>query len=716
MKKTISILLLIGLVLSANAQPANDNPCGAINIPVENIGCEPTTTYSWTGATFNAAYGNTYCNGFTNLDVWYKFTVPQNGEVNARIATATAYNMCAEFYTSTSCNAGSLTIFNQNTNGFPCMYASSSSGGDGNFKNLTPGSTVYIRVFSLGNNTTPNADLKICIANSSTLADEPCNAGFFPVDAADPLGQSCTPFKIFSWTGATLTPAIPNPCYASNPSFVRDVWFKVRVPASGKLDIRFQNNPPYSGQAIAVYNATSCNGIFTEIYCSFLGTTFTGLTPNSIIYCRLYSYSNSVVDYGSVKICVADFNSVPGINNNGKVGIGIDTPFAKLDVVGNAIFRDKVTTGNDLEVRGNLVVQGNILSKYNSNGGLKIGGYLSADSFALTSILGNRVSVFGGLGNVGQYGFGIQNSLFQMYSGSTSTDIAFGSGNSNNFSEVMRIKGNGLVGIGINVPSGKLDVNNGSVWFRGSTNISHFNLTGSEDTYIRGGKVGSRVLINDISSPGIVYIGSNVGIGNSNPSRPLSFPATLGEKILLYPGPNGEVGIGVYGNELRLHSDNPGAKVSFGTQDNAGNFSENALAQRNGVYAFSVLGSLWVNGTTYASDERFKQNISPIQSPLQKLIQLNGVEYEMKTGEFSKYYFQAGRQIGLLAQNVETVVPEAVSEMDGYKGVDYAKLVPLLIESIKAQQKQIAKQKQQMDEQKTKLDALQKLVEQLVQK
>ena len=45
--------------------------------------------------------------------------------------------------------------------------------------------------------------------------------------------------------------------------------------------------------------------------------------------------------------------------------------------------------------------------------------------------------------------------------------------------------------------------------------------------------------------------------------------------------------------------------------------------------------------------------------------------------------------MGLLAQNVEKVVPEAVNEIDGYKGVDYDRLIPLLIESIKEQQKEI---------------------------
>ncbi len=181
----------------------------------------------------------------------------------------------------------------------------------------------------------------------------------------------------------------------------------------------------------------------------------------------------------------------------------------------------------------------------------------------------------------------------------------------------------------------------------------------------------------------------NMGIGTTTPFRPLSFPAAIGEKILLYPGANGEVGIGVYGNELRLHCDNPGSKVSFGTQTNAGLFTEAGKFEIAGVYALSVFGSIWANGATYASDERFKQNITAIQSPLQKLIQINGVEYEMKADEFAKNHFPVNRQMGLLAQNVEKIVPEAVNEMDGYKGVDYARLVPLLIESIKEQQKQI---------------------------
>lgn len=190
----------------------------------------------------------------------------------------------------------------------------------------------------------------------------------------------------------------------------------------------------------------------------------------------------------------------------------------------------------------------------------------------------------------------------------------------------------------------------------------------------------------------------NVGIGTVSPFRPLSFPPTLGEKILLYPGTNGEVGIGVYGNELRLHCDNPGSKVSLGTQDNFGTFTELARAQQSGAIAFSVNGSIWANGTTYASDARFKSNVQSLNHALDQVKQLRGVSYQLDQSEFPQRHFADGVQLGLIAQEVEQVVPQVVREVDGYKGVDYAQLVPLLIEAIKAQQVQIERLEQKLNQ------------------
>jgi Chaperone of endosialidase len=275
-----------------------------------------------------------------------------------------------------------------------------------------------------------------------------------------------------------------------------------------------------------------------------------------------------------------------------------------------------------------------------------------------------------------------------MYTDASGSNLAFGYGNSYNFNERAKIINNGEIGMSLN---GRLQLKTGSqaagLWLTNMANTTNTSFIGlaSDNQVGLYGATGAAWALTMNTTTGNVGIGLNCAAA----AKPLSFPAALGEKILLYPGVAGEVGIGVYGNELRLHADNANAKVSFGTQDNAGNYTENALAQRNGAFAFSVLGSLWVNGTTYASDARFKQNITPIDSALTKLMRINGVEYEMKTKEFPNNHFTTGRQMGLLAQNVETVVPEAVNEKDGYKGVDYAKLVPLLIEAIKDLKKEI---------------------------
>ena len=91
-----------------------------------------------------------------------------------------------------------------------------------------------------------------------------------------------------------------------------------------------------------------------------------------------------------------------------------------------------------------------------------------------------------------------------------------------------------------------------------------------------------------------------------------------------------------------------------------------------------------------SSDFRLKKNITPIQDALIKVSLLNGVEYEWRTEEFPEKEFDEGKEVGVIAQEVETVLPEAVSEdSEGYKSVDYSKLTPLLIEAIKAQQAQI---------------------------
>ncbi|MBK8495690.1 MAG: tail fiber domain-containing protein [Chitinophagaceae bacterium] len=103
-----------------------------------------------------------------------------------------------------------------------------------------------------------------------------------------------------------------------------------------------------------------------------------------------------------------------------------------------------------------------------------------------------------------------------------------------------------------------------------------------------------------------------------------------------------------------------------------------------------VIGNILASGTITPSDLRYKKNIQELNSPLSKLKQVRGVTYQYKTDEFPKMGFTDAVQIGFIAQEVEKVFPElVVTGKNGYKGIDYSKITPVLLEAIKDQQKQI---------------------------
>lgn len=94
-----------------------------------------------------------------------------------------------------------------------------------------------------------------------------------------------------------------------------------------------------------------------------------------------------------------------------------------------------------------------------------------------------------------------------------------------------------------------------------------------------------------------------------------------------------------------------------------------------------------------SSDKNWKKNIKNIDSPLEKLSQINGVEFDWIEDE--PVHGNKGRDIGVIAQEIEQVLPQIVQTREsGMKAVQYDKIIPLLIESIKEQQKQIEELKQ----------------------
>jgi hypothetical protein len=100
------------------------------------------------------------------------------------------------------------------------------------------------------------------------------------------------------------------------------------------------------------------------------------------------------------------------------------------------------------------------------------------------------------------------------------------------------------------------------------------------------------------------------------------------------------------------------------------------------------------NVTAY-SDIRLKEEIEPLQNSLEKLMQINGVSFRWK--DLPEVVGHPGKKdFGIIAQEVEKVFPEVIHQSahespdgDPYKTVAYDKLVPVLLEAIKEQQKQI---------------------------
>jgi len=110
----------------------------------------------------------------------------------------------------------------------------------------------------------------------------------------------------------------------------------------------------------------------------------------------------------------------------------------------------------------------------------------------------------------------------------------------------------------------------------------------------------------------------------------------------------------------------------------------------NAAYKLDVAGTLRVNGTVYTSDQRFKTNIRPLTSALSSVLALRGVRYEWNALGVRHGGTAGAGQVGLLAQEVEKIYPELVStDAEGYKAVNYAQLTPVLIEALKEQQQQI---------------------------
>lgn len=139
--------------------------------------------------------------------------------------------------------------------------------------------------------------------------------------------------------------------------------------------------------------------------------------------------------------------------------------------------------------------------------------------------------------------------------------------------------------------------------------------------------------------------------------------------------------------------------------DNAGNVGIGTIP--SGTYKIEIAGNIGTAGINEMSDERWKKNIKPYENALAKVMQLQGVTYDWRTSQFPERNFETTRQIGFIAQEVEKILPELVNEdANGYKSVEYSKVVSVLTEAMKEQQELIDSQQKQIDYLQTQIEAI----------
>jgi hypothetical protein len=116
---------------------------------------------------------------------------------------------------------------------------------------------------------------------------------------------------------------------------------------------------------------------------------------------------------------------------------------------------------------------------------------------------------------------------------------------------------------------------------------------------------------------------------------------------------------------------------------------------------------LWANGLFTPSDIRLKKDIRPIINAVQTIDKINGYTYYYRNSEESEFILPKNKQVGVLAQELEEFYPYALKKAkNGFYGVDYIKIIPLLLAGIKEQNEIIEELTRQIEQIKEKKDSI----------
>lgn len=384
---------------------------------------------------------------------------------------------------------------------------------------------------------------------------------------------------------------------------------------------------------------------------------------------------------GSNNVFIGNETGNSNVDGHWNIFIGNRAGFANTSGQGNIILGDEAgrsnTTGSGNVFLGDWAGRDNTIGKSNV--------YIGAD--AGLSNLGGSYNVF--LGSAS--GYSNEDGISNVFLGESSGNKNI-SGSYNVF--LGELSGFSNIGGISNVFLGK---EAGTANTSGSYNVFLGTLTGQENT------IGQQnVFLGQEAGSANMTGNFNVAIGTLSGSSNISGSSNV---FIGY-----QAGIDEEGSN-RLYIDNKG--LSWDETLIYGEFDNDYL----GFYAnVEVAGDIYGASLNETSDKKFKTNIVDVPSILNKVMALRPVTYDWNTALYPKSKFSHGKQIGLIAQEVETLFPELVKiNKKGDMAISYTKLSVLLIEAMKEQQEIIENLKEENDVQKEKLQQLSLKVDTLIE-
>lgn len=342
--------------------------------------------------------------------------------------------------------------------------------------------------------------------------------------------------------------------------------------------------------------------------------------------------------------------------------------------------------------------------------------------------------------------------------------------------ERMRITGQGSIGIGTNMPVAQLQISagtavqlsSGGYVVVGSTNKTNLALDTNvlqtrfnnsyADLYLN--PLGGTTHIGSYNSNGADIRGNTLGLSVYGANGTGIYAGTTGGDGSFYGGYFYNYdGIGVYG-----YDEGGGHQGIYGYSAGSGEGIYGMSISGKGVYGYSAHGygvygstgdagsyagyfngNVYTSGTFQGSDENLKQHIRDFTSAMNIIKQLHPKEYEYRQdGSYKLMNLPQGQHYGLIAQDVEKILPDLVKdtkfdvdrsivkkqepydpknpnaklnnevgktgEVINFKALNYTELIPIIIKGMQEQQQSIEELKQINQQQQQQIDELKAMI------